>query len=225
MANSHARGWKRGQCSRWRCSFRSQQFYLFFFFPYSFLFCIFFCAYICVFLLILRAHFLFFVLQRRGGGGLEFGGELTKRKINIGKPIDGGRMPSSAPEVDVAATAAVAVAVATLGAAAVASAACGHFSSRVSVRCAFRQWGTKCKCGQLLRSSKILVVDFRLSVPWIFKVEKGYCVLSLARGFQSSNEFTKEISLAKRILIAILMLFSECHYKDIPNYYTFCFKY
>lgn len=82
--------------------------------------------------------FPFFCFEEEGGGGLEFGGELTKRKINIGKPIDGGRMPSSAPEVDVAATAAVAVAVATLGAAAVASAACGHFSSRVSVRCAFR---------------------------------------------------------------------------------------
>jgi len=101
-----------------------------------------FAAILFIFLLPLLFPFLhfvfFFVLKRRGGGGLEFGGELTKRKINIGKPIDGGRMPSSAPEVDVAATAAVAVAVATLGAAAVASAACGHFSSRVSVRCAFR---------------------------------------------------------------------------------------
>lgn len=138
MANSHARGWKRGQCSRWRCSFRSQQFYLFFFFPYSFLFCIFFLCIHLRFPSYFAGAFPFFCFEEEGGGGLEFGGELTKRKINIGKPIDGGRMPSSAPEVDVAATAAVAVAVATLGAAAVASAACGHFSSRVSVRCAFR---------------------------------------------------------------------------------------
>jgi len=72
----------------------------------------------------------------------EFGGELTKRKINIGKPIDGGRMPRSSPEVvaavDVAVAVAAAAAVATLGAAAVATAACGPFSSRVSVRCTFR---------------------------------------------------------------------------------------
>jgi len=68
-----------------------------------------------------------------------FGGELTKRKINIGKPIDGGRMPRSSPEVVAAMdVAAAAAAVATLGAAAVATAACGPFSSRVSVRCTFR---------------------------------------------------------------------------------------